>query len=210
MPRRHHATARSRGVARGLVALVLCATTAPREVFAAPRGYAGPMAVAADPDAPTIASHDDPVHAAKPAREGPPPAPDVDPFAAEDLASEDSIEDDEAIGEAPLDWRDEPEGEVAWRRIRGGAILLAGGGLLVAGAAILGSVDPCRRLAGNGCQEAARTRAVVTMAVPGTAILLGGAALLAVGLRQRNRVRASLSAPLAGNGAWGLVVGGRF
>lgn len=193
-------------MARVPVALALCIAMVPCDLLAAPRAYDGPAAVPAEPGAPTVDANEGPVLADEPDTARPPPAPDVDPFAE----VEGSIEDDDAMDDAPLDWRDEPEGEVAWRRIRGGALLLAGGALLVVGAAILGGTDPCRRLAGNGCQEAARTRAVVTMAVPGTAILVGGAALLAVGIRQRNRVRASLSVPMARTGAWGIALGGRF
>lgn len=189
---------------------------------AAPRGYEGPVDVAADPEAVDVATHE-------PAEPTPPPAPEPveDGSIEDDSIEDDSIEDgsieddsiedgegsieDEVDGPAvSVDWRDEPEGEVASRRIRGGALLLAGGAFVVIGAVILGSTDPCRRLAGNGCQKAARTRGVVTMAVPGSLAMAGGVMLTVIGVRQRARVRASLETPLSGNRTWGMALRAHF
>lgn len=145
-----------------------------------------------------------------------PPVPDAPPpLLLPARADDDEVEvDDEPIDDdvrpAPFDWRDTPEGETASRRIRGGVILTGGGALLVFGAAILGTTDPCRRLAGNGCQRGARTRAALTMGIPGAFVLAAGATLLGLGIAQRKRARASVLVDVAGRHGGGLSIVGRF
>lgn len=116
---------------------------------------------------------------------------------------------DDAVG--PRDWRDEPEGEAVAKRLRGGILLTSGGLVLVLGAVIIGTVDPCVRLTGNGCQAGASRRAALTMGIPGAAILAAGATLLGLGLSQRRRLQRSLVvAPELGRHGAGVSVVGRF
>lgn len=140
-----------------------------------------------------------------------------DPDAGADAETADSIGpiddaddvDDVAVG--PRDWRDEPEGEAVAKRLRGGILLTSGGLALVLGAVIIGTVDPCVRLTGNGCQAGASRRAALTMGIPGAAILAAGATLLGLGLSQRRRLQRSLVvAPELGRHGAGMSVVGRF
>ncbi len=146
----------------------------------------------------------------------PPPAPeppllldegDDEPAGDDD---DDDEPDDGVIDAEPFDWRDTPEGENASRKIRGGVILTAGGALLVIGAAILGTMDPCRRLAGNGCQREARTRAALTMGLPGALAVAAGATLLGLGVAQRKRARTSVLVDVVGRHGAGVSIAGRF
>lgn len=149
-----------------------------------------------------------------------PPPPEPPPDVAEDVEDveddatndEPAVDDDEPDAEpVPFDWRDTPQGEAASRKIRGGLILTSGGLLLGFGAAILGTTDPCRRLAGNGCQREARTRATLTMGIPAAFVLAAGATLLGLGLTQRKRVRSSILVDVAaGRHGGGLSLVGRF
>lgn len=175
-------------------ALALPASAAP------PRPYEGPAEIGEPPaDATLEEPHDD---ADVPADEA----------AIDDDASDhDAAIDDEDLPPAAIDWRDVPEGETAARRIRGGVLLTAGGLVLVFSSAILGTIDPCRRLAGNGCQKEARTRAALTMGIPGAVILAAGATLLGLGLHQRQRVRSTLGiGASAGRQGAGVTLRGRF
>ncbi len=144
----------------------------------------------------------------------------VDPEADADALAGDAVGPDDDPGAAdagndfaggPRDWRDEPEGEVAAKRLRGGILLPAGGSVLVLGAVIIGTVDPCLRLTGNGCQAGASRRAALTMGIPGAAILAAGATLLGLGLSHRRRLQRSLAVgPELGRHGGGVVVVGRF
>lgn len=150
-----------------------------------------------------------------------PDAPVRVPAIDDDVGDEDSpddgaLEDDaedfaSAVADGPRDWRDEPEGEVATRRIRGGVLLTSGGAVLVIGAIIFGAVDPCKRLTGNGCQKAASRRAALTMGIPGAVILAAGATMLALGLKTRRILQRNvLVGPELGRHGAGLSIVGRF
>lgn len=174
-----------------------CATALALPAAAAPpRPYEGPVAIG-EPPAEIVE---------------PPPAPTT---ASDDQATAEEADDegevDDELPPAEIDWRDLPEGETAARRIRGGVLLTTGGLVLVFSSAIMGTIDPCRRLAGNGCQKQARTRAALTMGIPGAAILAAGITLLAIGLHQRQRVRSTLGlGASASRQGGGVTLGGRF
>lgn len=180
-------------------------------VAAVPRPYEGPAEVAgSDGPEPTPVAADarqtDEPDAAPPA-EG---EVDLDAEPGDDVDA-DGGDDVDAEPVVMPDWRDAPEGEAVARRIRGGVILGSGGLLLVFGSMILGTTDPCRRLAGNGCQVQARTRAALTMGVPGAIAVVSGAVLLGLGLSARRRLRSSLTmGGTAGRHGGGVVLGGRF
>ncbi len=103
--------------------------------------------------------------------------------------------------------RDSPEGVEASKRVRGGVFLAVAGAVLVAGAAALSATDPCLREAGNGCQEAARTRAALSMGIPGGVMLGAAAVLIGIGVRARRRLRPAVELGRAGGA---FVVRGRF
>ena len=67
--------------------------------------------------------------------------------------------------------------------------------------------DPCESNAGNTCFKDARGRATVTMAIPGGVLLLGGAAMIAVGEVRRQRLSATV---VAERDEFGFTVQGRF
>lgn len=180
------------------VTIAAPANAAPSETAAPVRPYEGPRGVEVDA-----------------AVEPPPPASDPPPpllLEDDEPIDDDDAQDDEAIEVAePFDWRDTPEGDAASKKIRGGIILTGGGLLLVFGAAVLGTTDPCRRLAGNGCLKQARTRAALTMGIPGGFVLAAGATLLGLGIAQRRRVKASVLVDVAASRhGGGLSIVGRF
>jgi len=191
--------------------LAVPATAAPM------RQYDGPQIATAPSDDASGAATPDPVAGAgasagtSDAAEGDAAEGDAvegDDTPADVVAPPDELDELDA---APLDWRDGPEGDTTARRLRGGVILTGGGLLLLLGSVILGTTDPCRRLAGNGCQLEARRRAALTMGIPGAAILVAGAVLLGFGLHTRRRLRTNLALGATGNGSGGAVVlGGRF
>jgi hypothetical protein len=127
-------------------------------------------------------------------------------------ASDDDATDVDATDDLePRDWRDEPEGESVAKRLRGGILLTTGGLALVLGAVVIGSVDPCVRLTGNGCQAEAARRAALTMGIPGAAILAAGATFLGLGLTQRRRLQRNLVVgPDLGRHGAGVTLVGRF
>lgn len=200
-------------------------------IAAGPRAYAGPEdAPIGDP------LRNDATRESGPSEPEPPPAddPSVDvPVAPVDAPSveepttpveQPSVEaptDDEAddedfsadrreLEEAVADYdevRDSPEGQIATRRIRGGIIMTATGGVMVIGAAILGGTDPCRHLAGNSCMASARNRGAMVMGIPGALVLGAGLALLGIGIAARRRIAAGVQADRT---SAGLVISGRF
>lgn len=101
--------------------------------------------------------------------------------------------------------RDSPEAVESRRRIIGGGVMLGLGAAVAAGAVAIGTIDACVRGAGNSCNEGAQQRAVATMAVPAAAMMVGGGVLLYLGVRARQRLRATVSA-----GPRGIVIHGRF
>ncbi len=126
-------------------------------------------------------------------------------------ATDDDATDDVADDLGPRDWRDEPEGEAVSKRLRGGILLTTGGLVLVLGAVVIGTVDPCVRLTGNGCQAGAGRRAALTMGIPGAAILAAGATFLGLGLSQRRRLQRNLVVgPDLGRHGAGVSLVGRF
>ena len=143
------------------------------------------------------------------------PEPEPEPTTVAPAVTEDELveEDfDEDFADEPFDTdydplRDSPEAIAATRRVRTGIALLSVGGALLVGATVFGTVDACRRWAGNSCQEAASKRAALTMALPGIAFVAGGAVSLGLGLHRRQRIRATLT---AGRDGGGIVVVGRF
>jgi hypothetical protein len=132
------------------------------------------------------------------------PLPDTDPG---DEYEEEVLDDEEPLVDDYDPLRDSPEAIEARRMITGGIILISTGTVLAVGSLAIGLTDPCTRPAGNSCNGPARNRAAVTMAVPAVAIFVAGAALLGVGIRNRNRLRASVAfTPRAG----ALLLSGRF
>lgn len=130
--------------------------------------------------------------------------PDPEPVAAAGTSEPDL----ESLDEPDYDpLRDSPEGLRARALLSGGVIMVVVGTALSAGALAMGTVDPCRRSAGNSCSRAARRRAAITMAVPGLSILAGGAVLLGLGIKKRRDLKATLS--MDGHGV-GLQIAGRF
>ncbi|MFO0633781.1 MAG: hypothetical protein U0168_13110 [Nannocystaceae bacterium] len=164
----------------------------PRDGMAVARSYDGPRAI---PQAAAV----DPTEPAAPARA---PTPETEPERDDELPAP---EPEDVDGYDPL--RDSPEAEVARKRIRGGILLLSTAALLGTGAIVIAASDPCRAVAGNGCQDAARRRASVTLGVPAVAVAVGGALLLGFGLRARRRIVADLA--LSRHAAM-LTLGGRF
>jgi len=126
---------------------------------------------------------------------------------AEDLSAEEETPARGPWGQVYDPWVETPEGVLARAQIRGGAILVGSGGLLLAGAIAVGLSDPCSRAGGNSCSGASRNRAAITMALPAAAMLAAGGALLGVGLRHRRELRAAASA--SGEGAY-VALYGRF
>lgn len=202
-------------------------------IAAGPRAYAGPEdAPVGDPLRNDVARESGPSEpeVAPPVETPPVDAPPVEAPAAEDPTAEDPTapasddataneEDDdgedfsadrETLADAVDDYdevRDSPEGQIATRRVRGGIIMTATGGVMIMGAAILGGTDPCRRLAGNSCMTSARNRGALVMGIPGALILGAGLALLGVGIAKRRRIAAGVQADRT---SAGLVISGRF
>jgi len=139
-----------------------------------------------------------------------------DDAVGEDEFGDDEFGDDE-FGGGRLDTeydplRDSPEAVRARHWIRGGVVMLAAGGALGIGATIMGLSDPCAPRGGNSCLSEARNRAALTMGVPALALVGGGAAALAVGLRRQRRIAASAALVRDGRHVTfaGLTVRGRF
>ena len=145
----------------------------------------------------------------------------ADDAVGDDAVGEDEFGDDEfgddEFGGGRLDTeydplRDSPEAVRARHWIRGGVVMLAAGGALGIGATIMGLSDPCAPRGGNSCLSEARNRAALTMGVPALALVGGGAAALAVGLRRQRRIAASAALVRDGRHVTfaGLTVRGRF
>jgi hypothetical protein len=190
---------------RAVAAIVLASAIAiaPRHAAAAPPSEVPPPPAPADGRSPVgiptdVVAPDDDVPQAEP----PPPTP-VEPAADEEPAGDG--ESNELDEYDPV--LDSPEGIVATNRIRGGAFLSVFGALLGAGAAALGTSDPCSRPAGNSCGTASRNRAAIVMGSSGVALLAAGLTLLGLGIARRRELRAGVSASARGGG---LVIEGRF
>ncbi|MDC0671160.1 hypothetical protein [Nannocystis radixulma] len=115
------------------------------------------------------------------------------------------VEEDEAEEVAYDPLIDSPEAQRARSWVRSGAVFLGIGGALTIGAIAMSQAkvntledqdacDPRKDLAGNGCLEGARNRAVAALAVPGALLLIGGIAMLTAGKVQQKRLRANLRA----------------
>lgn len=114
--------------------------------------------------------------------------------------------DDTEPEEVPYDpLVDSPEAIRARGWVRSGAVFMAVGGVLAIGSVAMSTAkvntvedqnvcNPRNDIAGNGCLEEARRRAVTTLAVPGALLLAGGVAMLVTGKVQQRRLRASLRA----------------
>jgi len=103
--------------------------------------------------------------------------------------------------------RDSPQALSARHWVRTGIGTLSTGGVLLAGAVIMGVSDPCNLKVGNSCQPEARNRAALVMAVPAVALIAGGAVALGVGRHRRQRLALDLQ---AGQRGWGMTLRGRF
>jgi hypothetical protein len=166
-----------------------------------------------DPDADAEPDADLDADASEPDATDPPPVPTVpdEPLPDTEPGDDDALDDDALDDEPFVDdydpLRDSPEAVEARRLITGGIILISAGTVLAVGSLAIGVTDKCTRAAGNSCSGAARDRAAVTMAIPAVAIFAAGAALLGVGIRNRNRLRASVA---FGRDGGGLLVTGRF
>ncbi len=193
------------GHVRRLAIVWACSLTVVTPAWASPpRPYQGPLQPQDAPAEPTVQD------AASPVLESPEGsvAAESDEGEIDQWGEQD---EDDAIDLGRIDWRDAPQGGVVLRQIRGGALLTTSGLLLVFGSIILGTLDPCRRLAGNGCQREARTRAALTMGLPGGLLLAAGATLLGIGLERRQRLRTSVRiGAAAGRRGGGLTLAGRF
>lgn len=106
---------------------------------------------------------------------------------------------------------DSPEAIRARKWVHAGIVFTVVGGVLtiggiamstakvnVPGAAGTPPCDPREDRAGNGCQPDGRDRSVAALVIPGSLLLLGGAAMLIVGKRQQARLRAGLQADRRG------------
>ena len=139
-----------------------------------------------------------------------PVAPPPSPTVTADEALSDEAPGEEMPGDDALDYdprRDSPEAVEARGWVRSGVVSLVVGSVLTIGGVILSQTDPCSFEAGNGCQEAARLRASLAMAVPGGILIGSGAAMLAVGKVRQRRLAASLQ---AARGRLGVGVVVRF
>ncbi|MGB1277814.1 MAG: hypothetical protein ACPG77_18860, partial [Nannocystaceae bacterium] len=93
---------------------------------------------------------------------------------------------------------DSPEATRAKHWQDAGIVLLVVGTILTGGGIAMAASDPCFLPAGNGCQVAGRNRAALTMALPGSVMLLGGAASLGYGIVAKRRLRAQFAASRRG------------
>ena len=139
------------------------------------------------------------------------PAPTVAPpsvaeATAEPLLPEEStfVEADELDFEIEEDdydpLRDSPEAMQAVGWVRSGIVFTVVGSVLAIGGVLMVLTDPNDLVAGNGSQKTARDRAALAMGIPGGAMLVGGAAMIVVGRRQKKQLRASLQAFSRGAG----------
>ncbi len=135
------------------------------------------------------------------------PQADLTPPIEDDAGAADTTDDDDIDPPGYDPVRDSPEGLQATRRIGGGIALTVVGAAMVIGSIVLGASDPCTPSAGNSCQRDARNRAAWVMGVPGAVILGGGIALLAIGMKKRRTLAASVMASRTGGG---LSLSGRF
>lgn len=103
--------------------------------------------------------------------------------------------------------RDSPQALAARHWVRAGIVTMSTGGALLIGAILMRASDPCNLKIGNSCQPQARNRAALTMAVPATALIVGGATALGIGIKRRQRLAVELQASRRGGG---LVLRGRF
>lgn len=139
------------------------------------------------------------------AAEGSPTGPAPASAAGPEPVAAEGPEDD-AGDELPYDpLVDSPEAIRARSWVRSGAVFTAIGGVLTIGGIAMSTAsvntadmqnicDPRQDVAGNGCNEQARDRAALTLALPGALLLAGGIAMLVVGKLQQRRLRASLRA----------------
>ncbi len=117
--------------------------------------------------------------------EGPQTEPDGD--------SADSLHGNDAVAKPRARWEGS-EGRKARKLVIAGSVALGVGGLLAIGAAVYGSVDPCNYRAGNNCFAEAQDRATATMAAPGGLLIVGGASMLAVGLKREHDIARGVDA----------------
>ncbi|MGB1014397.1 MAG: hypothetical protein ACPG4T_09720 [Nannocystaceae bacterium] len=93
---------------------------------------------------------------------------------------------------------DSPEALRAKHWYDAGIVLLVVGTIITGGGIAMAASDPCFLPAGNGCQVAGRNRAALTMVLPGSVMLLGGAASLGYGIVAKRRLRAQFAASRRG------------
>ncbi len=103
---------------------------------------------------------------------------------------EDGYDDFESDDYDPL--RDSPEAMQAAGWVRSGIVFTVIGSVLAVGGVLMVLTEPKDLVAGNGGQKTARDRAALAMGLPGGAMLVGGAAMIVVGRRQKKQLRASL------------------
>ncbi len=162
------------------------------------RGYGSVLAPTPLP-VPTVSSPID----AEAAVDGP-SLPEESTFADEDdldfEIDDDYDEGDDFEGDDYDPLRDSPEAMQAAGWVRSGIVFTVVGSVLAVGGVLMALSDPKDLVTGNGSQKAARDRAALAMGIPGGAMLVGGAAMIIVGRRQKKQLRASLQAFRRGAG----------
>jgi hypothetical protein len=170
-----------------------------------------PEEPAAETEGEPAAETDGEVGEPEPTPEAEVPEPEPEPVPPPEELDEEMLDEELLDEEPPRDdydpMRDSPEAIEARRMITGGIILLTTGTALAIGSLAMGVSDKCNRAAGNSCSGASRNRAAATMAVPAVGIFAAGAVLLGIGMRNRNRVKASVAWSREGGG---VLFTGRF
>ncbi|HFE45121.1 MAG TPA: hypothetical protein ENJ18_06445 [Nannocystis exedens] len=161
------------------------------------RGYASALAPTPLP-VPTVSSPND----AEATAEEPTPGEESTLADGDDLDFEidDDYDGDDYEGDDYDPLRDSPEAMQAAGWVRSGIIFTVVGSVLAVGGVLMALSDPKDLVTGNGSQKTARDRAALTMGIPGGMMLVGGAAMIVVGRRQKKRLRASLQVLRRGAG----------